>query len=110
MEIWHGVVAGAALLTLAGISRLRGPRRVAIGRRGLRDPKLRRGWIPWEEIEGAYLPAAGRRDTLCIKLRSPEEVEVEIDLAGSGLDPVEVLRRILLSREGAETPRPQAGP
>ena len=99
------------------------PPRLEIGERGI----LQRGgwgWIPWEEIEGAYPPTASDDETVRLRLtvterlarilrkkrRLPREsrvegsVEVRLDLAGSDLNAIDVLQEILSHDHAAETP------
>ena len=99
------------------------PPRLEIGERGI----LQRGgwgWIPWEEIEGAYPPTASDDETVRLRLtvterlarilrkkrRLPREslvegsMEVRLDLAGSDLNAIDVLQEILSHDHAAETP------
>ena len=110
------VAVGAAL----GLWRSGRPAaRLEIGDRGIRGPVLDRGWIPWEEIEGAYPPTAEESNTLSLRLRVTQRLAgvllrgqprgrgalperalvVPVDLAGSGLSAVDVLQEILAHRE-----------
>jgi len=121
MTLWTplisaGLLAGAAF----GLWRVARPRpRLEIGDRGIRGPVLGRGWIPWEEIEGAYPPTAADSNTLSLRLRVTQRLAavlgrgrrtarelppegtlvVPVDLAGSGLSAVDVLQEILAHRD-----------
>jgi hypothetical protein len=89
---------------------------VRIGDRGILHRGLGWGWIPWDEIEGAYPPAAGEGDVLRLKLRlterlervlgdhapalvdgvpRPSSVEVRLDLTGTAVHPADLLLEIL---------------
>lgn len=108
---------------------------VSCADRGLFARGLGLGWIPWEEIEGAYPPT--RRDphalflrlrvseTLAAKLREKagrrgreprpgETFDVRVDLSGAALSPVELLQAILFrgeaSRRAARRPLLQPEP
>ena len=91
------------------------PPRLEIGERGILQRGLGWGWIPWEEIEGAYPPTASEVEKVRLRLtvterlarilrkrrRLPGEtpledsVEVRLDLAGSDLNAIDVLQEIL---------------
>ena len=86
-----------------------------ISDRGVLDRSQRLGWIPWDEIEGAFPPTAHERDTLCVKVRVserlarrlrrsrglrkgeplPESVEILLDLSGSDTSAVEILQEVI---------------
>jgi hypothetical protein len=90
--------------------------RLAVDERGilLRDGGW--GWIPWDEIEGAYSPTSRADGTLRLRVRVTERlagvlrarrrpadrapigeaVELNLDLAGSDLDALDLLREIVM--------------
>jgi hypothetical protein len=90
--------------------------RLVIGERGILAPGRGWGWIPWDEVEGAYPPTAAETETLRVRLRMTERlarvlrarrrlradaplekaVELRLDLSGSDRAPVEVLQEILV--------------
>lgn len=115
MSFWWSVpliVAGIALGVL--VWRAAHPRHeVIVGDRGILQRDLGLGWIPWDEIEGAYPPTAAESDTLRLRLRltrrlarvlrkrriahdrdRESSVEVRLDLAESDLSAVELLYEI----------------
>jgi len=91
------------------------PPRLEMGERGILQRGLGWGWIPWEEIEGAYPPTAREDETVRLRLTVTERlarilrkrrqfpgenpldgpVEVRLDLAGSDLNAIDVLQEIL---------------
>ncbi len=91
------------------------PPRLEIGERGILQRGLGWGWIPWEEIEGAYPPTAREDETVRLRLtvtkrlarilrkrrqlpgetRLESPLEVRLDLAGSDLNAIDVLQEIL---------------
>jgi hypothetical protein len=95
---------------------IRACRRVEIGERGILDPRLGLGWIPWDEIEGAYPESCGRADRVRLRLRVTERlarllsrrsrcarrlgplqdhVEVELDLSRSDPSAIDVVLSIV---------------
>ena len=88
---------------------------VVVSRHGILPPKLGLGWIPWDEIEGAYTPSAESK-ALHVRLRvsarlaeilreqrtesAPlaDSVEIRLDLAGSRLTAAELLQVIVEHR------------
>ena len=115
MTLWYAISIGAAGLGLTLLVwRLvhRGPGLV-VGERGILQRGL--GWIPWDEIEGAYPPSIDEGDTLRLRLRltdrlarvlrsrkrldvngpAEDSVEVRLDLAHSEINAVELLQEIL---------------
>ncbi len=115
MTVWFSIFF-LALAVLALLWRLVDPPpRLEIGERGILPRGLGWGWIPWEEIEGAYPPTASEAETVRLRLtvterlarilrkrrRLPREtpvedsVEVRLDLAGSDLNAIDVLQEIL---------------
>jgi hypothetical protein len=115
MSMWYAISVGAAGVGLATLVwRLLHPnRQLVVGERGILQHGL--GWIPWDEIEGAYPPSVEEADTMRIRLRltdrlarvlrsrkrltenSPVEdsVEVRLDLTGSEVNAIELLQEIL---------------
>ena len=91
------------------------PPRLEIGERGILQRGLGWGWIPWEEIEGAYPPTAREDETVRLRLTVTKRLarilrkrrqlpvqthlesplEVRLDLAGSDLNAIDVLQEIL---------------
>jgi hypothetical protein len=88
-----------------------------VGVRGLLDRSLGWGWIPWDEIEGAYPPSLEHADRVGLRLRVterlarvlgregaapaagiPATVEIEVDLAGTGQSALDLLREIVERR------------
>jgi hypothetical protein len=122
MAFEAAIVVGLTGLGLAALLwRLFNPRtRLEIGDRGILDRRLGWGWIPWEEIEGAYPPTLDRAETVRLKVRvtdrlsrvlpraapSAGSVEVSLDLSGTEFDPVEVLQEILDRRTGTHPGAP----
>ena len=115
VTVWFSIFF-LALAVLALLWRLvNPPPRLEIDERGILQRDLGWGWIPWEEIEGAYPPTANETDTMRLRLtvterlarilrkrrRLPREtpvedsVEVRLDLAGSELNAIDVLQEIL---------------
>ena len=60
-----GALAGVGWLVW---KRLRPANGVVVSRHGILPPKLGLGWIPWDEIEGAYTPSAESK-ALHVRLR-----------------------------------------
>ena len=110
------VIAAAVGAAAAGGLLLHPPSRLAVGPRGLLDRHSGLGWIPWDEIEGAYRPSGTRTDAVRLRVRvterlarvllrrrpelapaagRPRTIELDLELAGTELTPVELLRRIL---------------
>ena len=123
MEVWYFILLAIGLALLVMLWRWSNPPRLEIGERGILDRSLGWGWIPWNEIEGAYPPTADRSETVRLKLRVTDRlarvlrkdkrgsdwdgpprdsVEIQLDLKDSELNAVEVLQEIL-SHEGAES-------
>ncbi len=96
--------------------------RLQIGARGIRDRRLGWGWIPWDEIEGAYPPESSGNETLRLRLRATERlrrllrsqpqsgvdpsvqggtVEIRLDLRGTGVNSVELLQKIMARDSGS---------
>lgn len=115
MTVWFSIFF-LALVVLALLWRLvNPPPRLEMDERGILQRDLGWGWIPWEEIEGAYPPTANEAETVRLRLtvterlarilrkrrRLPREtpvedsVEIRLDLAGSELNAIEVLQEIL---------------
>ncbi len=124
VTVWFSIFF-LALAVLALLWRLvNPPPRLEIDERGILQRDLGWGWIPWEEIEGAYPPTANETDTMRLRLtvterlarilrkrrRLPREtpvedsVEVRLDLAGSDLNAIDVLQEILSHDHVAEAP------
>lgn len=92
----------------------RPPLRLHISERGILDRRLRLGWIPWDEVEGAYGPSLDDRDSLRLRLRATHRlrrrlrrlareiapdstsVDVRLDLSGSDFNAVELLQFVLM--------------
>lgn len=117
MTMWFAIpvsTAGVALAILLWHLSHRSPRFV-FGERGIRQRGEGWGWIPWDEIEGAYPPTVGEADTLRVRLRVTERLarvlrkrrrvdeqtpleellEIRLDLADSDVSAVELLQEIL---------------
>ena len=115
MTVWFSIFF-LALGVLALLWRLvNPPPRLEMGERGILQRGLGWGWIPWEEIEGAYPPTAREDETVRLRLtvtkrlaqilrkrrQLPGEthlespLEVRLDLAGSDLNAIDVLQEIL---------------
>ena len=115
MTVWFSIFF-LALPVLALLWRLVDPPpRLEIGERGILQRGLGWGWIPWEEIEGAYPPTTSEVETVRLRLTVTERlarilrkrrrlnrgapversVEVRLDLAGSDLSAIDVLQEIL---------------
>jgi hypothetical protein len=115
MSMWLAIPAVAAAALLLLLWRFVHPTpRLVIGKRGILQRDLGWGWIPWDEIEGAYPPTAGEADTLRLRLRvterlarvlrrkrrsaadpAGESVEVRLDLRDTDVSAVDLLREIL---------------
>ncbi len=117
MTIWYAIltlaIAAGVLIVLWRL--INPPPRLEMGQRGILQRGHGWGWIPWDEIEGAYPPSAGEADAMRLRLRVTERlarilrrkrhlpretsleesVEIRLDLAGSGLSAVDLLREIL---------------
>jgi hypothetical protein len=127
MTLWFAIPIGAAGVALAILLwRLshRTPRLV-VGERGIRQRGQGWGWIPWEEIEGAYPPTVGETDILRLRLRVTERLarilrkrrrmdehapledrlEIRLDLADSDVNAVELLQEILAHQPPDRHPR-----
>ena len=121
MTVWFSIFF-LSLGVLALLWRLVDPPPgLEIGERGILQRGLGWGWIPWEEIEGAYPPTASDAETVRLRLTVTERlarilrkrrhlpretaledsVEVRLDLAGSDLNAIDVLQEIL-SHDHAE--------
>ena len=115
MTLWFSIFF-LSLGVLALLWRLvNPPPRLEMGERGILQRGLGWGWIPWEEIEGAYPPTAREDETVRLRLTVTERlarilrkrrqfpgenpldgpVEVRLDLAGSDLNAIDVLQEIL---------------
>jgi hypothetical protein len=121
------VAAAAACMVWLGWRLARRPRRVVVHDRGILDRDLGLGWISWDEIEGAWQPSLRDQQALHLKLRPGDRlarrlrrggssvrepgprdesaVELRLDLTGTGLSPLELLREIL-ARTGGRRPLP----
>jgi hypothetical protein len=121
---WHWILTSIALAALfLAWRRLHPSARLEICERGILDRSLGLGWIPWDEIEGAYPPRTGESETVRLRLRvtdrltralrsrrrgpaagpsDGQSVEIPLDLHDSDLDAVEVLQQILSN--GSSTP------
>jgi hypothetical protein len=127
MTMWFAIpvsAAGVALAILLWFLSHRTPRLV-VGDRGIRQRGQGWGWIPWEEIEGAYPPTAGETDILRLRLRVTERLarilrkrrrmdehapledrlEIRLDLADSDVNAVELLQEILAHQPPDQRPR-----
>jgi len=127
MTLWLAIPVSAAAVALAILLwRLshRTPR-LFVGERGIRQRGQGWGWIPWDEIEGAYPPTVGETDSLRVRLRvterlarilrkrgrmdehSPleERLEIRLDLAHSDVSAVELLHEILAHQPPDRRPR-----
>jgi hypothetical protein len=119
LELTLVLAAVGAVLLAWGL--LGAPSRLAVGERGICARELGLGWIRWDEIEGAYPPSRGDRDSLLLRLRlserlarrlrrqnpslepSPREGEtydLRVDLSGAPMSPLELLQEIV--RRGRE--------
>jgi hypothetical protein len=125
VSIWFAIPLVAVLLGLTALAwrRLHPAPRLVIGERGIRQPGRGWGWIPWDEIEGAYPPTVDETETVRLRLRMTrrlsrvlrrrrkpagqaalgEAFELPLDLAGSELNAVEVLQEILAHTETGDT-------
>jgi hypothetical protein len=116
MDLFGGAMIAVALGAMALLWRsLNPPPPLEISERGILDRRLRLGWIPWAEIEGAYLPGPGDRDCLRIRLNAgprlarrlrrrrasvaADPAEVLVDLAGTQMSAVGVLQQIVAHGE-----------
>ena len=112
---WTLFVVGGGLFA-AGWRLLGSAPRLSVGRRGILLRESGLGWIPWDEIEGAYPPSAGDADSLFLRLRLSERLsrrlrrrnpdltprpragetfELRLDLSGAELSPMELLREVV---------------
>jgi len=94
MSIWSAVTIAAGVLGLLGLLWwLTHPSpRLVVGKRGILLRGRGWGWIPWDEVEGAYPPSADRADTVRLRL------EVNLDLTETDLTPAELLQKIQTHR------------
>lgn len=133
---WTLLAFAAGLLAAAWWRRRARRSRVSCGDRGLFVRELGLGWIPWEEIEGAFPPTRRAPDALFLRLRVGESLagklrgkasrrgreprpgetfDVRVELAGAAMSPVELLQAILfqgeISRRAARRPllQPESG-
>ena len=104
-----GVLLGCAAAFAIWLWRLLNPApALEIDERGIVDRRTGLGRIRWDDIEGAYRPIGGDRNTLLLQLRDSDRlrrrirmptesghVEVRLDLSDAPLSPVEVLQRIV---------------
>jgi len=126
MSIWFAIPLVAVTLGLTALAwrSCRSTPRLVIGERGIRQPGRGWGWIPWDEIEGAYPPTVDATQTVRLRLRMTkrlarvvrrrrrpagnpplgEAFELPLDLAGSELNAVEVLQEILARTDTGDTP------
>lgn len=108
-------VAVAIVVALFVTWRLRRAREpLTVGPIGIRHRGLGRGWIRWEEIEGAYPPSAGnkqlrlrvrlsarlarrlkRRRHLAPESRVGDSIEIELALDRSRHSALDLMQRIL---------------
>ena len=116
MSLWFAISAVALALALSWPvwRRVRRARGIVVDERGILEPTLGWGWIPWDEIEGAYTPSSAEGDTLHVRLRVSERLalvlrnrrvdretpltdslEIRLDLARSRLSAVELLQEIM---------------
>lgn len=130
---WTLLVSVAGLLAAAWWRRHARRSRVSCSDRGLLARGLGLGWIPWEQIEGAYPPTRRDPDALFLRLRVGESLaaklrgqaarrrrdprpgetfDVRVDLAGAAMSPAELLQEILFRSETARrvAQRPILGP
>jgi hypothetical protein len=133
MSLWYSIPLAAAGLAFLLLLRwlIHPAPRLVIGERGFLQRGLGWGWIPWSEVEGAYPPSVDEGDSVRVRLRvtrrlaevlrarrrlaedAPLEqsVEVRLDLAGTDLNAVELLREIQVrAARGGEDPEPVEGP
>ncbi len=114
-----GVAAGLLLLLWRLVGLASG---LEIGERGILPRGLGWGWIPWEEIEGAYPPTLEETEVVRLRLRVTERlarilrqrgrlsrldatensVEIRLDLSGSDLSAVEILQEIMAHEPSTE--------
>ncbi len=133
MTVWFSIFF-LSLGVLALLWRLVDPPPgLEIGERGILQRGLGWGWIPWEEIEGAYPPTVREAETVRLRLTVTERlarilrkrrqlpretplensVEVRLDLAGSDLNAIDILQEILSHDHVeivAEAPSPDRQP
>lgn len=121
MSPWLVALAvGVAALLLLGWRLARPRPRLVLGERGILDRGLGWGWIPWDEIEGAYPPSADEGETVRLRVRFTDRlartlhqrrrlpladppdgrIEVRLDLSATGLTAVDVLQEILARHGG----------
>lgn len=132
---WTLLAAAGGLLAAALWRRHARRSRVFCGDQGLFVRDLDLGWIPWEEVEGAYPPTLHDPEALFLRLRVGETLarklrgrdaartrdpragetwDVKVDLSGAAMTPVELLQAILFrgeaSRRAARRPLLQRDP
>ena len=124
MDLFGGamiVLAFGAILLLWRT--LNPPPHLEVTERGILDRRLGLGWIAWDEIEGAYPPGLRDRDTLRIRLNTgprlgrrirrrfpnierdpsqPNSVELELHLADTEVDAVEILQQIMARKSAGQ--------
>ncbi len=119
MPLWFAILAAIVAPALGWLAwrRFRSARGIVVDERGILEPNRGWGFIPWEEIEGAYTPSAADSETLHVRLRVSHRlagvlrerrterqaardgsVEIRLDLSGSELSAVELLHEILARR------------
>ena len=132
MGLYEVMLALVAIGLLAVGWRLLLPsRQLVVDDRGILDRRLRLGWIRWDEIEGAYQPSAQDNQRLRLRLRrserlerrllrqrrpavasglDPDSLDVQVNLAGTGMAPAELLQIIVAhGRLSAPRPAPELG-
>ena len=86
---------------------------------------MRIGWIRWNDIEGAYQPHA-MDDTLSVRLcpngrssrrlrrrrvsAASDGIDIQLDLSGTDLSPVEILQEIMARSGCPETTHQATAP
>jgi len=122
---WALLLCAAGLLAAAAWRRRANHSRVTCGDRGLFVRGLGLGWIPWDEIEGAYPPTWRDPEALFLRLRVTERLsrklrlrcpgrvrdprpgetlDVRVSLSRTEMSPVELLQAILFRMPRAGLP------
>ena len=118
--LFFAAILALALVGLAVLVLLPAPR-VTFGDRGILDRSLGLGWVHWDEIDGAWMRREDRGEHLVLRVRvsprllprlrrrshvlggaaAPETVDLHVDLAGTGIASVDIVREIV-GRTGAD--------